>query len=73
MNKEHLDDDVQKSRLTQLHRMMVQWDEAFTTADQECHLVDYSGMTKGFSDINKAEAVCAILKDVALNGVKREC
>ena len=35
MNKEHLDDDVQKSRLTQLHRMMVQWDEAFTVAATE--------------------------------------
>ena len=72
MEKEGLDEVVQKSRLTQLHRMMVQWDEAFTTADQECHLVDYSGMTSGFTDGKMAEAACAMLTDVAMNGVKRK-
>ena len=58
------------SRSTQLHRMMVQWDETFTPADYECHVVDYAKMTNQFSNEKKAEAVCRMLKDIAENGVK---
>ena len=50
--------------------MMVQWDETFTPADYECHLVDYAKMTNQFSNERKADAVCNMLKDIAENGVK---
>ena len=67
-----MSDDALKSRKTQVHRMLVQFDETFKSADAECHLVDYMKLTDNFRSESKSEAVCAMLRDIAENGVKRE-
>ena len=67
-----MSEDALNSRKTQVHRMLVQWDEAFKNADAECHLVDYAELTENFGSERKSEAVCAMLRDIAENGVKRK-